>query len=288
MSNQLAVRDDMSLADTATHFVKSGLFQDATDVSKAIVKIMAGREFGFGAFTSMTNIHIIKGRPSLGANLMASAVKGSARYDYRIRQMDEKACSVEFFERVNGKLESIGTSTFTIDDARKAGTQNLDKFPRNMLFARAISNGVKWYTPDVFGAAVYVPEELGAPVNEDGDIIPGSFTMPTVTVYPTAEQQPAPEPPPAAQPNGHKPEDAEPEPVADAKKYVLKPGTSIPVGIMEAGYAENTFEASNILNMMPTKERSGQKAMDNAAKYHALRVAGKSTDEAKAAMGWTN
>ena len=28
-----------------------------------------------------------------------------------------------------------------------------------MLFARAISNGVKWYCPDVFGGPVYVPEE---------------------------------------------------------------------------------------------------------------------------------
>jgi hypothetical protein len=29
-----------------------------------------------------------------------------------------------------------------------------------MLFARAISNGVKWYTPDVFAGPVYVPEEM--------------------------------------------------------------------------------------------------------------------------------
>lgn len=29
-----------------------------------------------------------------------------------------------------------------------------------MLFARAISNGVKWYCPDVFAGPVYVPEEM--------------------------------------------------------------------------------------------------------------------------------
>ena len=29
-----------------------------------------------------------------------------------------------------------------------------------MLFARAISNGVKWFTPDVFSGPVYVPEEM--------------------------------------------------------------------------------------------------------------------------------
>jgi capsule polysaccharide export protein KpsE/RkpR len=29
-----------------------------------------------------------------------------------------------------------------------------------MLFARAISNGVKWFTPDIYDAPVYVPEEM--------------------------------------------------------------------------------------------------------------------------------
>ena len=54
----------------------------------------------------------------------------------------------------------IGNSTFTIDDAKKAGTKNVDKFPKNMLFARAMSNGVRWYTPDIFNGSVYTPEEL--------------------------------------------------------------------------------------------------------------------------------
>ena len=48
----------------------------------------------------------------------------------------------------------------------------MNKFPRNMLFARAISNGARWYCPDLFnGNAVYVPEELGAVVDGDGNVI---------------------------------------------------------------------------------------------------------------------
>jgi hypothetical protein len=66
----------------------------------------------------------------------------------------------------------LGVSVFDLDDARKAGTKNLDKFPRNMLFARAMSNGAKWFTPDVCGGlTVYVPEELGAEVDEDGHVV---------------------------------------------------------------------------------------------------------------------
>src|SRR5512139_1417429 len=106
MNSQLAIRDDMSLGDVAAHFVKSGYFQDASDVSKAVVKIMAGREIGFGPFASMTNIYIIQGRPSMGANLMASAVKSNPKYDYRIRKLNDAACDIEFFQKNGIEWES--------------------------------------------------------------------------------------------------------------------------------------------------------------------------------------
>ena len=43
-----------------------------------------------------------------------------------------------------------------------------------MLFARAMSNGVRWYCPDVFaGMAVYTPDEMGADVDGEGNVIEG-------------------------------------------------------------------------------------------------------------------
>lgn len=141
-------------------------------LAQIATKILAGREMGYGPFASVNGIHIIQGRPSVSANLMAAAVKASGRYDYRVRRMDADACEIEFFERIDGKRESLGVSTFTKQDAAAAKTQNMDKFARNMLFARAMSNGVKWFVPDVFnGNAVYVPEELGAEVDGDGNVI---------------------------------------------------------------------------------------------------------------------
>jgi hypothetical protein len=141
----------------AEHFAKSGLFEDAKDMSKALVKILAGRELGLPDMASMTGIHIIKGKPVLGATLIASLVKGSRKYDFRVIELNEKKASIDFFQN----KEKIGNSTFTIEDATKAGTQNLQKFPKNMLYARAISNGAKWYCPDVFnGQVVYSEGEL--------------------------------------------------------------------------------------------------------------------------------
>lgn len=149
----------------------SGYFEDAREIAKASVKIAAGMELGFGPFASMTGIHIIKGKPAVGANLMAAAVKANPRYDYRVRKMEDDEVILDFYERIDGKLEKLGTSTFSDKDAQRAGTQNMGRFPRNMLFARAISNGIRWYCPDVFsGNATYIPEELGAVVDEDGNI----------------------------------------------------------------------------------------------------------------------
>jgi hypothetical protein len=161
--NDTYVSDLDSLQRTASLLSASGFFgaggNREESIAKIAVQIMAGKEMGYGPFTSVQNIHIIKGKPTLAANLMAAAVKGSTKYDYRIKKMENDVVSIEFFE--SGK--SIGVSTFTTADAKSAGLtgDNWKKFSRNMLFARAMSNGVRWYCPDVFnGNSVYTPDEL--------------------------------------------------------------------------------------------------------------------------------
>ena len=156
MKNNEIVRTAADALSIGEVFFKSGLFQDIKSVHQAVVKILAGQEMGISPMASMNGIHIIAGKPVVGAGLMAARVKSFGKYDYKVKQHDDKVCSIEYFQ---GK-ESLGVSTFTIDDAKKAGTKNLDKFPRNMLFARAMSNGVKWYTPDIYEQPVYVPEEM--------------------------------------------------------------------------------------------------------------------------------
>lgn len=159
-------------------FYQSGLFADIRGAAQATTKIIAGQELGIPPFASMNGFHIIKGKAAMGANLIGAKVKASGKYDYIVRVMTPDRCDIEFFQLISGKRESIGSSEFTIADAKKAGTQNLDKFPRNMLFARAMSNGARWYTPDVFLGPIYTPEELGAAVDEAGDVIPGASFAP--------------------------------------------------------------------------------------------------------------
>lgn len=159
MENKLATIQSMPFNDImvmAKTFAESGMFTDAKAMGQAFVKIQAGQEIGIPPFAAMSGIHIIQGKPTIGAGLIASTVKGSGKYDYKVLEMSDKVCRIEFYQ---GK-EKIGLSEFTIEDAKKALTKNIDKFPKNMLFARAISNGVKWYCPDVFAGPVYTPEEM--------------------------------------------------------------------------------------------------------------------------------
>lgn len=156
----MPVSDIMTMAKT---FVESGMFADTKQAAQAFVKIQAGQEIGLAPFAAMSGINIILGKPTFGAGVIASSVKGSSKYDFKVKELTDKACSIDFFE---GK-EFIGNSTFTIEDAKKQSTKNLDKFPKNMLYARAISNGQKWFCPDVFQMAVYVPEEMPEPITED-------------------------------------------------------------------------------------------------------------------------
>ena len=154
-------------------FYESGMFTDIKSVAQAMVKISAGQEIGIPPFASMTGIHIIQGKPTIGAGLIASRLKGSGKYDYRVVEASEKVCSIDFYQ---GNTK-IGNSTFTIEDARKALTKNIDKFPKNMLFARAISNGVKWYCPDIFSGPVYVPEEMQVVTTEEATHIEVDTTI---------------------------------------------------------------------------------------------------------------
>jgi hypothetical protein len=193
MSNGVSIRTIDDVSRMSKMFSASGFFSDCNDAAKAGVKIMAGHELGIQPFAAMSGIHIIKGKASIGAGLMAAMLKGSQKYNYRVKTHTTQLCEIEILERIDGKMESAGVTGFSIDDAKRAGCQNLDKYARNMLFARAISNAVRFYAPDLFlgGASVYTPEELGATVNEEGEVIelPAEVLRPAPAMAPVVQKQ---------------------------------------------------------------------------------------------------
>ena len=152
--------------EVAQAFQASGLFPDSKSEAQAYVKVIAGQELGIGPMAAMAGINVIQGKVTLSANLLAAQVKRHPAYNYRVKDHTNEVCRIEFFE--NG--DPVGVSEFTIQDAKQAGVaggQNWRKYPKAMLFARALTQGVRWYCPDVTaGSPAYVPEELEPEVVE--------------------------------------------------------------------------------------------------------------------------
>ena len=153
----------------------SGYFSDAREMAQAAVKVMAGQELGIPPIAAMMGVNIIKGKVALGAHLIASRIRAHG-YDFRIRRHDNEGCEIEFFSKPDsqGRRSSLGVTSFTKDDAVAAGVfgDMYKKYPRNMYYSRAVSNGAKWYTPEIFGGApVYTPEELGAEIDSEGEMV---------------------------------------------------------------------------------------------------------------------
>ena len=83
-------------------------------IAQLATKILAGQEMGYGPFASVQGIHVIQGKPTMSANLMASAVKNSARYDYRVCGRWKTPPSVSSSLSASAaSWKSLGVSTFT-------------------------------------------------------------------------------------------------------------------------------------------------------------------------------
>lgn len=194
---------DLNLSQLGEVFAKSGFFQNCRDANQAIVKILAGQENGFGPFTSMKDIHLIPSKGGgvqveIGAHLHAAAVRASALYDFKVQKLTNEECALEFMgiNKITGKWESLGISSFTQKDAEKAGLIRKDgaheKFPRNMYFARAMTNGVEWYCPDVFQSRMYGPGEITGKIQEqsqEGEVVDAEYFEDAVDIEEKLEKK---------------------------------------------------------------------------------------------------
>jgi len=151
--NKLARLNMRELKEVAEVFIQSGSFTDVKQAAQAMVKIMAGAELGFSPIVSMTGVHFFNGKVSLGANLIASLIKDSGKYEYKITEHTAEACAVEFYQKINNELKSLGVPVrYTIAEASKAGLTGKDnwkKYPADMLFAACIRQGARRYCGDI-------------------------------------------------------------------------------------------------------------------------------------------
>jgi len=144
-------------------FAKSGMFPDIKNAAQGYIKILAGKELGLSPIQALGAFYFVNGKIGIVSQAMAVLVKRSPNYDYEIIEHTEIICSIQFYKTYVDKREKIGFSSFDIKAAARAGIVNKDvwkNYPKNMLFARALMNGVRWYCPDAVSAIAYSVEEL--------------------------------------------------------------------------------------------------------------------------------
>ena len=166
----LAIRSLDDVMKIGGLLAKSGFFKGAANEAQAVAKILRGWELGIPPVAALETVYVIEGKTALAAHMIAALIKKSGRYNYRVKENSDRQCVILFMEQGEG----VGESAFTLEDANKAQLLGKDvwkKYPKAMLYARAMSAGAKLFCPDVFGGAVYTPEELDANVNEDGEFI---------------------------------------------------------------------------------------------------------------------
>ena len=118
--------------------------------------ISVGEFLGLNAATALMNIYNVNGMPTMKADLKLALAKRHPEYAGCEIDANTERCIVKMKRRnENGTEESI-TSTFTIEDAKRAGLfpkkDNWRMYPQRMLKARAISYAVNDLFPDiVFG-----------------------------------------------------------------------------------------------------------------------------------------
>lgn len=188
------------------------------NAAELALRVKYGMEMGLGPATALQSVTVIQGSPTLTAGAIASRISAHPDYDYDVTAHTDESCTIVIWRHKRGEWRECPPSTFTMEDAKQAGLVRSGpwkQYPRNMLFARALTNAARWYAAEVFGGAVYTPDEMGAEVDQDGEVV----RMPADAKLP--EPAPEPEPPAPADPEPAPKPVQVPEPdvvVAEAKE----------------------------------------------------------------------
>lgn len=175
---------------------------------ECLTRILIGRQWDMDPVSAVQNIYKVKDRYMAHYSVLLGKVKKTGIYRYKWLENSDTRAAIEFFEMFGGEWESIGISEFTLADAKKAQTQNMEKWAKVMLAARAVGIGVRLYCADAFNGMVpyaqgeiaedtvaSVPamsksESLAKEMEAQAEITEAEFTEEPVEAEQEVEQEP--------------------------------------------------------------------------------------------------
>jgi len=177
MSQLITVDQIQTMANAV---VKSQLFGMKT-VEQATALMLIAQAEGYHPALAARDYHIIQGRPTLKAEtMMARFQQQGGKVDWKTLTDEEVTAT---FSHPSGGSATI---TWTFDQAKRAGLTGKDNwknYPRAMLRARVVSEGIRTVFPGVV-LGVYTPEEV-----QDIPTTPKSRDMGTVDVVEAVEEE---------------------------------------------------------------------------------------------------
>ena len=149
----------------------------------AMAIILTGRELGIGPMAALNSINIIQGKPTLSPQLMLAMANGTGQVeDVKIDTGTDGAIVT-----VKRRGRSPYTTTFGPKEAKAMGLDGKDNYKKQaatMYQWRAVAANLRITFPDVI-MGMYTPDEMGATVTSDGEIVEG-FNAPPLTVVKSA------------------------------------------------------------------------------------------------------
>ena len=148
----------------ATVIANSGLFGVKNPVQALALMLVAASE-GLHPATAARDYHVIQGRPALKADAMLAKFQ-AAGGKVEWHEYGATSCKATFSHPQGGKV----TIEWTFEMAKAAGLTGKEvwkQYPRAMLRARVISEGIRTVYPAVL-CGMYAPEEVRDMVDVEG------------------------------------------------------------------------------------------------------------------------
>ena len=124
---------------------------------QALAIILTGQELGWPPMAALRRLYVVNGKVELHADGMLALAYNTKELEQFERQESDTSCTVIVKRRGFSPI----TSTFTLVDAQRAGLadgNNWRKFPKAMLYARALSAALRQAFADVL-AGIYTQGE---------------------------------------------------------------------------------------------------------------------------------
>lgn len=149
---------------------------------------VAAQQLGVSPFLAINgDMYSLNGKVELSARLMNRLIRQAGHSIQRDPKSDDKICILHGKRSDNGET---WTESFSMEEAAKAGLSkgaSWTKFPRDMLFARALSRLARQLFPDVI-AGTYVQGEISEAPPIDDPVITVEVAPSPQPAVPTAGQ----------------------------------------------------------------------------------------------------